>query len=195
MRAFTYAASVSTGIWKPQNDFALHPISVSAIASSPIVTCSPVAATTSSSRSLGKSEIWLRQPEQPVRLAGHRGDDHDDVVPLLLRPRHPLRDVLDLLDGADRGPAVLLDNECHIARHPLGWKRMDRARKSSNLGWSGAAIAISLRSPPEIVNVTRMQSIGNSSSIFSAHSTRQTPSPDRSSRIPISSASRAPERR
>jgi len=62
IRAFTYAASVSTGIWKPQNDFALHPISVSAIASSPIVTCSPVAATTSSSRSFGISESWFASP-------------------------------------------------------------------------------------------------------------------------------------
>jgi len=38
-----------------------------------------------------------------------------------------------------------------------------------------------------------MQSVGNSSVIFSAHSTRHTPSPERSSRIPISSASRAPK--
>jgi len=64
IRAFTYAASVSTGIWKPQNDLALNPISVRAIASSPIVTCSPVAATTSSSRSLGSSESWCASPSR-----------------------------------------------------------------------------------------------------------------------------------
>jgi hypothetical protein len=62
MRAFTYALSVRMGIWKPQNDFALYPISVRAMASSPMVTCSPVEATTSSSRSLGSSEIWCASP-------------------------------------------------------------------------------------------------------------------------------------
>ncbi len=138
MRAFTYAASVRTGIWKPQNDFALHPISVRAIASSPIVTCSPVAATTSSSRSLGISEIWCASPSSRFVSPDIAETTTTTSFPCSFVRATLFAHVLDLLDGADRGPAVLLDDECHRSRHPPGWKRMDRARKSSNLGRSGA---------------------------------------------------------
>ena len=69
------------------------------------------------------------------------------------------------------------------------------ARSGSNPGRSGTAIEISRRSPSEKENLTCIQSVGKSSSIRSAHSTTQTPSPERISRIPISSASRAPARR
>ena len=57
--------------------------------SRPTVTCSPVAATTSISRSSGRRVISLREAEQAVRLARHRRHHDDDVVPLLCvaRPR------------------------------------------------------------------------------------------------------------
>ena len=57
---------------------ALRPSSFSAIASRPIVTCSPVEATTSSSRGFGLAESSFASAEQAVGLARHRrGHDHD----------------------------------------------------------------------------------------------------------------------
>ncbi len=58
------------------------PRSWSAIARSAAVTCSPVATSTSLSRSVGVGRHLSREREQPVGLARHRGDHHHQAVPL-----------------------------------------------------------------------------------------------------------------
>ena len=50
MRAAPWAVSVRIGICQPSHERALTPISCSAIASSPVVICSPAATTVSYSR-------------------------------------------------------------------------------------------------------------------------------------------------
>src|SRR5437868_1125144 len=57
-----------------------------------------------------------RQLQQPVGLAAHRRHDDDELVPPLLVALDARGDVPDPVDGADRGAAVLLDNECHWSR-------------------------------------------------------------------------------
>ncbi len=58
----------------------LAPCAWIAIAISAAVTCSPVAASASTSRASGTGRDVRRQLEQPVRLAGHRADDDHDVI-------------------------------------------------------------------------------------------------------------------
>ena len=62
---------------------------------------------------IGIRRQLLRQREQPVRLAGHRRDDDDELVALRVEARDALRDVADALDRADRRAAVLLDDQRH----------------------------------------------------------------------------------
>jgi hypothetical protein len=58
IRAFVCPQSVRMAAWKPVSERALRPPSWSAIASSAIVTCSPVASSMSSSRGSGACVIW-----------------------------------------------------------------------------------------------------------------------------------------
>jgi hypothetical protein len=64
MRARAKALSVSTLTWWPSRETALPPWAWMARASSPTVTCSPVEAMTSSSRSLGSAEICPASPSR-----------------------------------------------------------------------------------------------------------------------------------
>ena len=60
-----------------------------------------------------------RELEQPVGLAGHRGDHHHHVVPRPLRREGAAGDVPDAVDVAHRGAAVFLDDERHAGRPPV----------------------------------------------------------------------------
>ena len=62
MRARAKALSVRMRTWCPSSETALPPSAWIASASSPTLTCSPVEAITSSSRSSGRSEICLARP-------------------------------------------------------------------------------------------------------------------------------------
>ncbi len=89
------------------------PCSCSAIASSALVTCSPVAIRTSTSRSAGcGAHRWASSSRRFV------SPDIADTTTTNPSPARcdlldPLGDRLDTLDAADRGPAVLLDDEAH----------------------------------------------------------------------------------
>ena len=54
-----------------------------------------------------------REPQQPVGLPGHGRDHHRDPVPGRPRARDAVRDRADPLDRGDRGPPVLLHQQCH----------------------------------------------------------------------------------
>ena len=63
----------------PVSETAFFPSALIAIAVSAMVVCSPVASSTSISRSSG----WWKRPapvDQPIRHAAHRGDDHHHLV-------------------------------------------------------------------------------------------------------------------
>ena len=98
----------------PVSETAGTPIAWSAIAVSAIVVCSPVASSTSISRSGGASMICLGELDQTVGHAAHRGDDDHDLIALGPALAHTPRDVFDALGVADRGAAVLLNNEGHV---------------------------------------------------------------------------------
>jgi hypothetical protein len=87
------------------------PASCRASAVSAAVTCSPVATSASLSRSSGVRAGGLRERQQAVRLARHRRDDDDDVVPAAPRAPDAARDVADAVDVGDRRAAVLLDDQ------------------------------------------------------------------------------------
>ena len=81
MRARAKALSVRMRTWWPSSETALPPSAWMASATSPTLTCSPVDAMTSSSRSSGIVGDLLGQPEQAVGLARHRRDDDDHACP------------------------------------------------------------------------------------------------------------------
>ena len=54
-----------------------------------------------------------REPDQPVRLPGHRGGHDDEVVALPGEAGDPLGDLADALGAAHGGAAVLLDDQGH----------------------------------------------------------------------------------
>jgi hypothetical protein len=85
MRADCHAESdVRIGSCQPSQDRAGTPISCRAMASSPIVTCSPVATTTSYSRLSCSRAICFGRPfDELVGGARHGGDDDGDLVTLL----------------------------------------------------------------------------------------------------------------
>ena len=60
--------------------------------------------------SIGRVPDLVRQPEKPVRFAGHGADDQDDLVALGLGLDRAFRDVAHPLEGADRSSAVLLND-------------------------------------------------------------------------------------
>ena len=140
MRARAKALSVRMRTWWPSSDTAWPPSAWMASASRPTVTCSPVEAMTSSSRSSGSGAICLARPEQAVGLARHRRDDHDHVVPLALRREAAPRDVADALDGADRRAAVFLNDQqgARTLQHRHR-RRQDRDRRRAAV--SSAAMA------------------------------------------------------
>ncbi len=55
----------------------------------------------------------LRELDQAVRHAAHRGDDDDDLVALRVIFGHARGDVLDAVGVAHRSAAVFLNNQCH----------------------------------------------------------------------------------
>ena len=67
---------------------------------------------------------FLGQRDQAVGLAGHgRRHDHQLVPVAPSSLRDAPGDVLDALGRADRGAAVLLDDQCHDAEKRFGLKR------------------------------------------------------------------------
>ena len=141
IRALVKALSVRTLSWWPRKLRALPPCAWMAIAVSAAETCSPVAASASTSRESGSGRDVGGQLEEPVRLAGHGADDHHTSLPARLRGERARGDVLDAIDGADRGAAEFLDDEGHgrppdyrsaiagqVARRGSGRQNAARAR-------------------------------------------------------------------
>ena len=65
MRALVWARSVRRPTWGPVSERALSPSACSAMASSAMVTCSPVASSMSISRGSGVRVIWPARPTRP----------------------------------------------------------------------------------------------------------------------------------
>jgi hypothetical protein len=84
-----------------------------AMQSRPMVTCSPVEITTSSSRGWVGAD-FLGQGDQAVGLAAHRGQDDHHLVPLGMELRDPLGHVLDPFGVADGSAAIFLNYERHL---------------------------------------------------------------------------------
>ena len=80
MRAEPCAALVLIGICQPCQERALMPMDCSTMASSPAVTCSPVATTASYSRASCSSEASLHPGDELVGDARHGRDDDGDLV-------------------------------------------------------------------------------------------------------------------
>ncbi len=64
------------------------------------------------------SRRWLvqnlsSQGDETVGFSGHSGYDHDDLMAVALKTRHPFSYVLEPLDGPHGGAAVFLNNQCH----------------------------------------------------------------------------------
>ena len=57
----------------------------------------------------------LGELDEAVGLAAHGRDDDDDIVALVTETLYTLGNRLDTLRAADRGAAVLLDDQCHRA--------------------------------------------------------------------------------
>ena len=87
-----------------------------------MVVCSPVARSTSSSRSEGAGGNLVRELDETVGDARHRRDDDDDAVARALGVDDAPGDVADALGVADGGAAVLLDEQAH-ERGIIGAKR------------------------------------------------------------------------
>ena len=83
------------------------------MATSAIDCCSPVANSTSSSRSLGSCRKVLGHLDQAVGDAGHGGDDRDHLVAFVAGAFDACGNVADAIEGADRGAAVFLNDEGH----------------------------------------------------------------------------------
>ncbi len=89
-----------------------------AIAVSAIVVCSPVARSTSISRSLGLGLISRASLIRPSVTPLIAETTHDDAIPRLLGGDHAARDVEDALGSADGGAAVFLHDQGHGEK---GW--------------------------------------------------------------------------
>ena len=87
------------------------PIDCSTMASSPAVTCSPVATTASYSRASCSSGGLAHPGDQLVGDAGHGRDDDGDLVAGVDLALDVARDVADALDVGDRRAAELHDHE------------------------------------------------------------------------------------
>ena len=97
----------------------------SAMASSPAVTCSPAATTTSYSRCRHASvrPAWRRlgPGHQLVGLAGHGGDHHGDLVAALDLALHQAGDMADALDVGHRRAAEFHCNFGHLQGGACGF--------------------------------------------------------------------------
>ena len=71
---------------------------------------------------VGRFTEFAGELEQPVGLAGHRGNHDDQAITALARPRHTLGDRLNPLDRADRSPTVLLHQQRH-RKSPIRHKK------------------------------------------------------------------------
>ncbi len=105
--ALPWTVSVTMPACEPVSEIASWPRSWITIAASAHEIRSPTETSMSSSRGCGVGETWLRELEQLVRRAPHRGEDADDAMPLLARGDEPRRDPLQLLRVADRRAAEL----------------------------------------------------------------------------------------
>jgi hypothetical protein len=87
-------------------------MSISAIDSRPMVTCSPVAQIVQFAR-IGAGLNFLGQCDQLVGFAAHCGNDHHHLMALRVEPGNALGDILDALGISDRRAAVFLNNQRH----------------------------------------------------------------------------------
>ena len=71
---------------------------------------------------IGNFLNFLRQGNQAVGFAAHRGHHHHHVVPFGAGFGHPFGNVFNPFDGTDRGAAVFLNNQSHNAAFcESGW--------------------------------------------------------------------------
>ena len=82
-------------------------VSCSAIASRPVVTCSPVATTVSYSRASCSGDRPWQYATSWLVTPGHGGDHDGDLVPRVDLALHAGRDVADAVEVGDRGAAEL----------------------------------------------------------------------------------------
>ncbi len=90
------------------------PASCSAIATRPVVTCSPVATTVSYSRGVVQRGERLAPGDELVGDAGHGGDHDGDLVPGLDLAPDAGGDVADAVEIGDGGAAELHDDASHL---------------------------------------------------------------------------------
>ena len=102
IRASPCFAVVIIPACEPVNEMALAPSAEIAIATSALEIRSPAVSSMSISRGGGAGLDLLGEVEQLVGGVAHRGDDHDDVVALLVRADDPLGDPLDAVGVLDR---------------------------------------------------------------------------------------------
>ena len=81
------------------------------MATSAALTCSPGGSERVHLAHVRGLRDLVGQPEQAVRLAGHRAHDHHDLIAVALRAERTLGDVLHSLEVADRGAAEFLNDE------------------------------------------------------------------------------------
>ena len=113
MRAEPCALSVRIGNCQPCQERALTPMPSSTMASSPAVTCSPVATTASYSRASCSSGGVAAPGDQLVGDAGH-GRDHDgDVIAGVDLALDVARHVADAVEIGDRRPAEFHHQASH----------------------------------------------------------------------------------
>ena len=111
MRARANALSVRMRTWWPSSETACPPSAWIASAIRPTVTCSPVEATTSSSRSSGSGAICLASPSRRLVSPDIAETMTTTSWPLPLRGQATTGDRADAFDGSDRGAAVFLDDQ------------------------------------------------------------------------------------
>ena len=146
IRALPCALSVWMGICQPCQDRASTPISCSAIASSPVVTCSPVATTVSYSRASCKGDSAWHHADELVRHAGHGRNDDGHLIPGIDLALDAGRDVTDPVEVGHRGAA-----EFHHEAHGPGIASFSLWRRARILGAEQAGnMADPAVSPAEI---------------------------------------------
>ena len=118
-RALPCAPSVRTGTCQPCQDRASTPLAWSAMASSPLVTCSPVATTVSYSRASCSGDSSWHQRTSPLVDARHGRDHHRDLVPGLHLALHPARNGADTVEIGDGGAAELHHDAGHVVSGAL----------------------------------------------------------------------------
>ena len=112
--ALPWVPVVMTPACEPVNERAWAPSDSIAMATSALEIRSPAVSSMSSSRGRRGRADLLGQVHQVVGGVPHRGDHHDDVVPLLLGRDDALGDAADPIGVGHRGSAVLLHDERHV---------------------------------------------------------------------------------